>query len=162
MHVFLISVVAVISMIIIYHLVSHQSAQKTTGTLILAAQHPTNKAMSYAMAQLSSQFKVDPAMLNSTLIANVWGHGVMVFEFIIPEAKIDSAISTQIALENELNRYAQQEKIVGYQANSQPFKVTDFWQEQPKQGAKWHIDVAYLINEATNEYVRDITKLNNA
>lgn len=162
MHIFWIIMATLISMILIYVLVSRQSAQRTTGRLILTAQHPTNKAMAYAVNQLSKQFKILPTEINSTLIANVWGHGVMVFEYIIPTASVENVLSTEADLETALNDYAKQEKIVGYRGIAKPFKITDFWQEHPEQGAKWHIDVAYLINEATNEYVRDIEKLNNA
>lgn len=39
---------------------------------------------------------------------------------------------------------------------SQPFIITDWW----KYEGILHIDIAYLINEATVEYIKDLEKLN--
>lgn len=144
---------------VVYTIVSRQIAARTTGKLITEAQTPTNTAMTAALAALPTIFPVTTARASSTLVANVWGRGVMSFEFVVNDAQVSDATNVRTLLEAELNKYAQAEQIVGFEALQQPFKVTDFWQALPEQGGQWHIDVAYLLNEATNEYVRDLEKL---
>ncbi|QBO37343.1 hypothetical protein EQG49_13150 [Periweissella cryptocerci] len=152
-------VISLLIVLAVYTIVSRQIATRTTGKLIATAQQPTNAAMTAALAVLPAIFPATSDRASSTLVANVWGRGVMSFEFVIPNANIDNIPIARTALEKELNNYASKENIHGYDELVQPFKITDFWQALPEQGAQWHIDVAFLVNEATGEYIRDLEKL---
>ena len=57
-------------------------------------------------------------------------------------------------LEKKLFDYAKQKKIQNI-TNKPPFIVSDIWQLENIL----HIDVAYIMNEATYKYLNDIEKL---
>lgn len=154
-----ISVITISLVMIIILVIRRHAARNMTSQLILASQTPTNQAMRYAQADLPQIFgDVNP--ISSTLIANVWGHGVMTFEFCFANLTVANQAETINKLEVSLNRYAQSKNLRGYQGTRTPFKVTDFWQSIDGKEI-WHIDVTYIVNEVTLEYTHDLEKLNN-
>lgn len=144
---------------VVISIIRRHAAQTLTSQLILNSQIPTNRAMTYAQAHLKEMF-LKPQPISSTLVANVWGHGVMAFEFVFEELTISNQKVAEETLERMLNEYAQKNNLIGYQQITTPFKITDFWQAS-NDGNEWHIDVTYIINEVTLEYLHDIQKLNN-
>lgn len=155
----LIIIGTVLFLFAIISIIRRYIAQTLTSQLILSSQIPTNQVMNYAQTKLKTMFP-NPQPISSTLIANVWGHGVMVFEFVFEELTITNQKEDKLKLEQVLNEYAKKNTLVGYQQLIAPFKVTDFWQANNGSN-EWHIDVAYIINEVTLEYVHDIQKINN-
>ena len=63
---------------------------------------------------------------------------------------------TRQKLAAKLDEYAKQHHLKMAPNASQPFIITDWW----KYEGILHIDIAYLINEATVEYIEDLEKLN--
>ncbi|CAH0417726.1 hypothetical protein [Periweissella ghanensis] len=153
----IITVIVVILLVMIISVIRRHAAQTTTNQLIMSSQLPTNQAMRYAQTNLPELFD-QSAPISSTLVANVWGHGVMAFEFIFDDLRIANQGTAMLTLEQTLNDYARQNGLVGYQKLATPFKVTDFWQALDDH--KWHIDITYIINQVTLEYTHDIEKLN--
>ena len=93
------------------------------------------------------------------VVSDVWGKDVMVFEYsveLIQNQKFSSEKLNALKelLEKKLFDYAEQKKIQNM-ANKPPFIVSDIWQLENIL----HIDVAYIMNEATYKYLNDIEKL---
>lgn len=93
------------------------------------------------------------------VVSDVWGKDVMVFEYsveLIQNQKFSSEKLNALKelLEKKLCDYAKQKKIQNM-ANKPPFIVSDIWQLENIL----HIDVAYIMNEATYKYLNDIEKL---
>ena len=115
--------------------------------------------------QARSRKLTDDAMYKSIneidleVVSDVWGKDVMVFEYsveLIQNQKFSSEKLNALKelLEKKLFDYAKQKKIQNM-ANKPPFIVSDIWQLENIL----HIDVAYIMNEATYKYLNDIEKL---
>ncbi|MCF0119127.1 MAG: hypothetical protein HUJ64_05160, partial [Limosilactobacillus mucosae] len=59
-------------------------------------------------------------------------------------------------VEMALNAYAKEKHLDHLPTAAKTFVVTDWWTYEQML----HIDVAYIYNEATREYVMDLRKLN--
>ena len=93
------------------------------------------------------------------VVSDVWGKDVMVFEYSVELTQNQKFSSEKLnalkeLLEKKLFNYAKQKKIQNM-ANKPPFIVSDIW---PLENIR-HIDVAYIMNEATYKYLNDIEKL---
>ncbi|MYZ64185.1 hypothetical protein FYL09_03385 [Lactobacillus salivarius] len=93
------------------------------------------------------------------VVSDVWGKDVMVFEYSVELTQNQKFSSEKLnalkeLLEKKLFNYAKQKKIQNM-ANKPPFIVSDIWQLENIL----HIDVAYIMNEATYKYLNDIEKL---
>lgn len=96
---------------------------------------------------------------NIAVVSDVWGKDVMVFEYSVELTQNQKFSSEKLnalkeLLEKKLFNYAKQKKIQNM-ANKPPFIVSDIWQLENIL----HIDVAYIMNEATYKYLNDIEKL---
>lgn len=154
-----VTIITIIFLIVIIVMVRRHSAKTTTSLLILNSQLPTNNAMRYAQQELDELFLI-PKMVSSTLVANIWGHGVMAFEFVFEDLKVTNEKKDILLIEEKLNEYADKKNLKAYEKGNMVFKITDFWQSKVDSN-NWHIDVAYIVNEVTLEYTHDIEKLNN-
>lgn len=146
MKVFLICLIAVILVAGLYVWVHRILINRATIMLRRRAQQVTDQAVNHC---LQADLGCDRT-LQSELVADVWGKGVLAFEYHFPAA--DLAGLTKERLEQTLNDYAGSHQLP-VAGNS--FVVTDWWQYEQVQ----HIDVAYLLNEATKEYVADLKKI---
>ena len=93
------------------------------------------------------------------VVSDVWGKDVMVFEYSVELTQNQKFSSEKLnalkeLLEKKLFNYAKQKKIQNM-ASKPPFIVSDIWQLENIL----HIDVAYIMNEATYKYLNDIEKL---
>ena len=91
------------------------------------------------------------------VVSDVWGKDVMVFEYSVEltqKFSSEKLNALKELLEKKLFNYAKQKKIQNM-ANKPPFIVSDIWQLENIL----HIDVAYIMNEATYKYLNDIEKL---
>lgn len=99
------------------------------------------------------------ARSKSQLVADVWGKGVMAFEYAIDTRQAayqDDRFSREV-VNQALRDYADQHNIKSSDPTLPAILVTDWWQYQ----GIIHLDVAYLSNEATAEYVKDLKTLAN-
>lgn len=97
---------------------------------------------------------ITQSQLNDSMVADAWGKGMLVFEFVIPENNINIEMEEfKIMLDDGLSEYSATSLMnIGSQSI---FKVTDTWQRE----GLIHFDVAYLNNRKTIEYVEDLNKL---
>lgn len=95
--------------------------------------------------------------LQSQLVADVWGKGVMAFEYSLDtksSAYHDDRFNRDV-LNQALADYAHQHDLKSADPSLPALITTDWWVYQ----GILHIDVAYLSNEATAEYVKDLKTL---
>lgn len=145
---------AVIAVIIIYIVVHRLLVNRATMILKNQAQLVTNQAVNDCLSQLTGQ----SFSLSSEIVADVWGKGVLAFEFHFEPNQYhltDDQLNRE-KLEKQLARYAKQNQVQSYEKSSTVFKVTDWWTYENIL----HVDVAYVLNEATREYIADLRRLN--
>ncbi|WP_125703169.1 hypothetical protein [Lacticaseibacillus daqingensis] len=112
------------------------------------AQQTTDQTVRRALADLEW---VSAGPLVSEPVADVWGHGILAFEYVIPLP----ATPNVTALNAALVTAAVEADIHGLDAQTPAFLVSDFWQRE----AQLHFDVAFVANAATAEYVMDVERV---
>ncbi len=116
--------------------------------LMLHNQRQCDRDVASALTQLAWAY---PDPLRSQPVADVWGHGIMAFEYALPqpEAGITSAQFTAALRQQTGKQNATATSL------TPTLDVTDWWQ---RDGVV-HVDVAYVVNAATREYVRDVRRV---
>lgn len=118
-----------------------------------------NAAMAVALKDLSNELLIFPMNRpTSTLVANIWGHEVMAFEFEIPYKERQEVVVVRQALNNALRAYTEDQNLVSASDTDMALVVTDVWYDNRKP--MLHVDVAHVINDETAAYLRDLRKLN--
>jgi len=133
--------------------------RRLTERQIIASQQIVNAGMSTALQELSIYLLLEPVeRLTSTLVANVWGHEVMAFEFELPYIERQEVIVVRQALNNALREYVEDHNLVSASDVDMALVVTDVWYDNRKPTL--HVDVAHVVNEQTTAYLNDLRKLN--
>jgi len=157
----LIILVGLILAVSIYEVLRRQILKRAALKIRQAGQRTVDQAMVASLAQLSSVAKAQQVggTLHSVPVAAVWGRGVMAFEYVIATPGMVAADLPEVRrlLNNQLQVYAQAKKITAYQSAGPALRVTDTW----LRDGQLHLDVAYLMNEATLEYLEDLRRLNH-
>lgn len=153
-------IIGLLLAILIYEVLRRQVLKRTALKIRRAGQRTTDAAMQTALAQLASAVEVQTVhgTLHSVPVANVWGRGVMAFEYVLATPGMTAADLPEVRrlFNNQLQVYAQKAQLVAFQAAGPALRVTDAW----LRDGQLHIDVAYLMNEATLEYLEDLRRLN--
>lgn len=94
--------------------------------------------------------------IHSEYIADVWGRGVLAFEYVL---KVQNLTTSQLPLltkqlSEQLNEYAHEAKLEVFYGQ-EVFCISDIW----LFAGILHVDVAYIANQQTLDYLRDIQKL---
>jgi hypothetical protein len=149
--VWLLIVVLLVVLAILWLFRKRWRRNKAIQILLYHSQRLTDQAMAEALQQLG--ISTDKPM-TSKPIADIWGHGVMAFSY-----QISSSLGkvTQPALEQALRQAARQLDIASSDPALPPFVLTDFFELE----GELHIDVAFITNEATIEYVRDVNRVSS-
>ena len=79
---------------------------------------------------------------------------MLAFEYTLKAKKVTELKEKDV--EMALNAYAKEKHLDHLPTAVKTFVVTDWWTYEQML----HIDVAYIYNEATREYVMDLRKLN--
>ncbi|WP_047999995.1 hypothetical protein [Lactiplantibacillus herbarum] len=145
--------------VIIYEVIRRQILKRAALKIRLTGQRTADKAMQAAFAALASTMtvhEVDGA-IHSVPVANVWGRGVMAFEYVlaVPGMTAIDLPEVRRLFNNQLQRYADQQQIAAFQSAGPALRVTDAW----LRDGQLHVDIAYLMNEATLEYLKDLRRL---
>ncbi|MEY8442003.1 hypothetical protein AALA17_05115 [Lactobacillaceae bacterium 24-114] len=145
----IISILVVILFVVVHRLIVNRA------TMILRknAQDVTQKAVNTALSGLLGyQFN-----LSAEIVADVWGKGVLAFEFHFKpkELNVDLTNISPEILDKALADYANKNNIKAVNKKQSAFKVTDWW----TYTQVLHIDVAYVINQPTLEYISDLKRL---
>lgn len=133
--------------------------RRLTERQIIASQQVVNAGMTVALQELANDLLLfTMERPTSTLVANIWGHEVMAFEFELPYRERQEVVVVRQALNNALRDYAQDENLVSASETDMALVVTDVWYDNRKP--MLHVDVAHIVNEETAAYLRDLRKLN--
>ncbi|MFC6170730.1 hypothetical protein [Loigolactobacillus jiayinensis] len=127
--------------------------------LQLTSQKASDAAAATALNQLSQQDLL-PALtapLVSQVAADIWGRGVLVFEYQVTAGKLTAAQLTMLThqLEQALVQAAKQQGLTAFKPDIPVFTVSDIW----LLTGNLHFDIAYMRNQATFDYVADMRKL---
>lgn len=153
-------VIAVVIAVCLYLLIHHVIVRRNTTKAQRAALEQTNVAVKAALQRLADEhFIVSPAtVLDASAIPDGWGRGVMAFEYLL---LIDQVADDQLPilrqrLNHVLAEFCQDHQIPSaVQPGESAFLVTDAW----RHTKRIHLGVAYLVNEATIEYIQDLHRL---
>ena len=133
--------------------------RRLTERQIIASQQVVNTGMTVALREFANDLLLFPMERpTSTLVANIWGHEVMAFEFELPYRERQEVVVVRQALNNALRDYAQDENLVSASETDMALLVTDVWYDN--RTPMLHVDVAHIVNEETAAYLRDLRKLN--
>ncbi|MFL2028164.1 hypothetical protein [Loigolactobacillus zhaoyuanensis] len=152
-------ILGVIALTLVVMLARRLRRNRALRLLQLTSQKATDAAAATAMQQLSQQ-QLLPALtapLVSQVAADIWGHGILVFEY---QVTADTLTPVQLKLlthqlEQALAQAAQQQKLSAFRSGIPVFSVSDMW----LLAGNLHFDIAYLRNQATYDYVADMRKL---
>ncbi|MCH5461141.1 hypothetical protein HC026_01875 [Lactobacillus sp. LC28-10] len=153
--------IAVVIAVGLYLIIHHAIVQRNTKKAQSAALEQTNVAVKAALQRLADEhFISSPAtVLDANIIPDGWGRGVMAFEYLllIDEVTADQLPILRQRLNHILAEFCQDHKIPSaVQPGESAFLVTDAW----RHTKRIHLGVAYLVNEATIEYIQDLHRLN--
>lgn len=98
-------------------------------------------------------------VLDEAVISDVWGQDIMVFEYKInlnskKEIGLNSINNLKNEIERQFEKYARKNNLVS-SSRKGPFVISDIWQ----MNDNIHLDIAYIMNEATINYIEDINKV---
>ncbi|VDG20741.1 hypothetical protein [Lactiplantibacillus mudanjiangensis] len=146
--------------IVVYEVLRRQVLKRTALKIRLTGQRTTDAAMLTVLTALSSAKTAQQVsgQLHSTPVAAVWGRGVMAFEYVLdmPGMVPEDLPEIRKLLNNHLQAYATDEGLTAFRDAGPVLRVTDTW----LRDQQLHVDVAYLMNEATLEYLEDLRRLN--
>ncbi len=153
-------IIALVIAIALYLIVHHAVVRRNTKKAQSEALKETTVAIKAVLQQLVAENFIasTPTLLKASVIPDGWGRGVMAFEYLV---LIDDVSDEQLPiLRQRLNHLLvefceahQVESVVGTQESA--FLVTDVW----RHTKRIHLGVAYLVNEATVEYIQDLHRL---
>lgn len=149
----------VIISIIIAVTIYRRYGRRLTERQIIASQQVVNKGLTYALSDLSDALYLVPERrISSTLVANIWGHEVMAFEFVLPVSDMQEVVVVRQAVNNALKEYAEKNNLKSASETDMALLVTDVWYDT--RVSELHIDIAHIVNQETAAYIRDLRKLN--
>ncbi|MBM6954241.1 hypothetical protein [Limosilactobacillus coleohominis] len=143
-------IISIVIVVIIYELTHRILIKRATLIVQRRAQSITDQIV---FDVLKDKLNIHDCDQQSTLVSDIWGKGVLSFEYNI--GTVDSVPVTRDELERQLNQLAIERNVDFFQKAPQAFKITDWWQGKKR----FHMDVTYLMNEASYEYVQDLHKL---
>ncbi|WP_234002769.1 hypothetical protein [Lactobacillus sp. CBA3605] len=153
--------IGVILAIVIYEVLRRRVLKRAAFKIRLQGQRTADAAMTTVLQQLNSVTAAQTVSgaVHSAPVADVWGRGVMAFEYVLTAPGMVRADLPEIRriLNNHLQAYARDEQLATFQAGEPALRVTDTW----LRAGQLHIDIAYLMNEATLEYLEDLRRLNH-
>ncbi|RXT59209.1 hypothetical protein [Lacticaseibacillus chiayiensis] len=122
---------------------------KAIQILLHHSQQLTDQTMATALQTLD--FHVAKPLVSKPM-TDIWGHGIMAFSYQLP---LQTKTLKQQPLEQALQNAAEELDIASSDPALPPFVITDFF----VLDGQLHVDVAFITNEATIEYVRDVNRV---
>lgn len=153
-------IILIIGILLIGLVIQRLCRNRALRLLQNASQKVTDQAVQTAISQLVQQQQLPAATLTkmrSQIIADVWGRGVLVFSYQLP---LPTFTETQVKhlkpqLAQALVLAAQKQELTVFETAQTVFAISDIWLLK----GQLHLDVAYLRNQATVNYVQDMRKL---
>lgn len=150
--------VGLVILLIVIVTIIRRHGRRVTEREIIESQQIVNQAIKSALPVLKAFGVLEPKDLTSELVANIWGHNVMAFEFILPTERRDDVKKITERLDLALSDYAQANGVHAFGMQKDPLVVTDTWYDNVHDYL--HIDVACVNNAQTLAYLRDLKRLN--
>ncbi|WP_061775903.1 hypothetical protein [Levilactobacillus senmaizukei] len=154
-------IIGILIAIVVYELIHRSIVQRATRMVRRSAQDDTDVAVKAAIRRLVNDdvlTEAESQISSIATVADVWGRGVMAFEYTLPvgmDAK-HRLRALELAFNDALASFGTDHDLKGI--NDGPaFVVSDIWVYE----GRLHVDVAYLTNESTVEYLKDLKKLND-
>lgn len=150
------TIIAVLLIIgLIYYTIHRLLVNRATIMLRNSARDTTDTAVRACLRQMLRDDQL--TIKTSEQVADVWGKGVMAFEYSLDMNQLGFRLGNLNVnkLNEALKSYAKENGIQPVEGAKDPFVVSDWWTYEQLL----HIDVAYVMNEATREYVRDLKKV---
>lgn len=150
------TIIAVILIIgLIYYTIHRLLVNRATIMLRNSARDTTDVAVRTSLRQMLGDDQL--TLKTSEQVADVWGKGVMAFEYSLDMNKLGFGVGklNVNGLNQALASYANENGIQPVEGAKEAFVVSDWWTYEHLL----HIDVAYVMNEATREYVTDLKKV---
>ncbi|MGY5437890.1 hypothetical protein [Lactiplantibacillus argentoratensis] len=148
--------------IVVYELLRRQVLKRAALKIRRAGQRTVDSAMAAAFKVLANAMTIQEVAgaIHSVPVADVWGRGVMAFEYVLDAPGMVAADLPEVRrlFNNELQVYAIHNQVAAFQEAGPALRVTDAW----LRGGQLHLDIAYLMNEATLEYLEDLRRLNSS
>jgi len=146
--------------LVVYELLRRQVLKRAALKIRRAGQRTVDSAMTASFKVLANAMTIQEVAgaIHSVPVADVWGRGVMVFEYVLDAPGMITADLPEVRrlFNNQLQEYAINNQIGAFQDAGPALRVTDTW----LRSGQLHLDVAYLMNEATLEYLKDLRRLN--
>ncbi|MFC6180132.1 hypothetical protein [Lactiplantibacillus daowaiensis] len=153
--------IGVLLAVLVYEILRRQVLKRSALKIRQQGQRTTDAAMLTVLTALKSAGTAQQVSgtLHSVPVADVWGRGVMAFEYVLETPGMVPADLHEVRklLNNHLQAYAQDEGVTAFRDDGPALRVTDTW----LRDGQLHVDVAYLMNEATLEYLEDLRRLNH-
>ncbi|WP_125546910.1 hypothetical protein [Levilactobacillus lindianensis] len=154
-------IIGIIIAIVVYEMIHRMIVQRATRIVRRSAQYDTDMAVKAALQRLVNDqvlSESEAQIRQAETVADVWGRGVMAFEYSLPAAMDTERRLPELerALNTALASYSADHQIKSMGTGS-AFIVSDIWEYE----SQLHLDVAYLMNESTVEYLKDLKKLND-
>jgi hypothetical protein len=151
---------AIIIAVLVYEVIRREITKHATLIVRNDAQRNTDQAMKEAVKSLVTHQIVRPNEIDfgeSQTVADVWGKGVMAFEYVLHSDLVEKIDLKQVhqVLNQGLAQYENDHQISRVPKAQEAFLVTDAWVYEQQL----HIDVAYIINDATYQYIYDLKKI---
>ncbi|TGD17855.1 hypothetical protein [Levilactobacillus suantsaiihabitans] len=154
-------VIGIIIALVIYIMIHRMIVQRATRMVRRNAQDETDVAVKAALQRLVNDdvlTEEECHITSAVTVADVWGRGVMAFEYAMPIGMDAKRRLPQLetAFNEALASFSADHDIKAVVAGP-AFVVSDIWLYE----GQLHVDVAYLMNESTVEYLKDLKKLND-
>ena len=137
-------VIAFLLVVVVYQLIHLALVKRATLVVQRQAQRETNQQVLPILQGLIG----DAAPSDSQLVADVWGKGVLAFEYVVDLTALDAGQRAALTKAAVLDGLVDAGQAPAY-------RLTDWWTYEQTL----HLEVAQLSNEATIEYVHDLKKL---
>ncbi|MHC8464085.1 MULTISPECIES: hypothetical protein [Weissella] len=155
--IFILLAVGVLLVFAVVRLINQHAAQEQ----LRSSQTLVNDAMRTILPSLKAKLKLsDAGIVRSSLVADVWGRGILAFEFIMP---VDQQVEQDVIyyeLSTILKSYATGHDVAKLDDNLPAFVVSDIWYDET--GDNLHVDIAHVLNDATYAYLADLKKVNES
>lgn len=155
--IFILLAVGVLLVFAVVRLINQHTAQEQ----LRNSQTLVNDAMRTVLPSLKSKLQLsDMGIVRSSLVADVWGRGILAFEFIMPVNEQVEQDVVYYEISTILKSYAIGHDIDKLDDNLPAFVVSDIWYDD--KGENLHVDVAHVLNDATYSYLADLKKVNQS
>lgn len=151
---------AIVIAVIVYEVIRKEITKHATLIVRSDAQSMTDQAMMASLPILVSNgilTKEEIDFGSSATVADVWGKGVMAFEYVLGSERLKATDLDEVSrqLNKQLKKFSEAQQTPHDKRAAEAFLVTDAWLYE----RQLHLDVAYILNDATYQYIYDLRKL---